>query len=114
VSTWFCGSPEKTTAPATEPTTVEGRLHLDFVVTEGAAVLEILPREEEALLVRVDALLDLNLLLDHLDLVVGLVLQTKRFTRLSYSGLVVELEHLKIETRLTNEKLASVKGECEI
>jgi hypothetical protein len=39
-------------------------------------------------------------------------LQTKRFTRLSYSGLVVELEHLK--TRLTNEKFASVKCECEI
>jgi hypothetical protein len=28
--------------------------------------------------------------------------------------LVVELEHLKIKTKLTNEKLASVKGECEI
>jgi hypothetical protein len=26
----------------------------------------------------------------------------------------VELEHLKIKTRLTNEKFASVKGECEI
>ncbi len=32
----------------------------------------------------------------------------------SYTGLVVELEHLKIKTRLTNEKFASVKGECEI
>ena len=41
-------------------------------------------------------------------------LQTKRFTCLSYTGLVVELEHLKIKTRLTNEKFASVKGECEI
>jgi hypothetical protein len=41
-------------------------------------------------------------------------LQTKRFTRLSYTGLVVELEHLKIKTRLTNEKFTSVKGECEI
>jgi hypothetical protein len=41
-------------------------------------------------------------------------LQTKGFTRLSYTGLVVELEHLKIKTRLTNEKFASVKGECEI
>jgi hypothetical protein len=41
-------------------------------------------------------------------------LQTKRFTRLTHTGLVVELEHLKIETRLTNEKFASVKGECEI
>jgi len=28
--------------------------------------------------------------------------------------LVVELEDLKIKTRLTNEKFASVKGECEI
>jgi hypothetical protein len=42
--------------------------------------------------------------------------KTKRFTRLSYTGLVVELsvEHLKIKTRLTNEKFASLKGECEI
>ena len=39
---------------------------------------------------------------------------TKRFTILSYTGLVVELEHLKIKTRLTNEKFPSVKGECEI
>ena len=34
--------------------------------------------------------------------------KTKRFTRLSYTGLVVELEHLEIKTRLTNEKFASV------
>ncbi len=40
--------------------------------------------------------------------------KTKKFTHLSYTGLVVELEHLKIKTRLTNEKFASVKGECEI
>ncbi len=33
-------------------------------------------------------------------------LQTKRFTRLSYTGLVVELEHLKIETRLIDEKFS--------
>jgi hypothetical protein len=32
----------------------------------------------------------------------------------THTGLVVELEHLKIKTRLTNEKFASVKGECEI
>jgi hypothetical protein len=38
-------------------------------------------------------------------------LQTKRFTRLSYTGLVVELEHLKIETRLIDEMFASVMGE---
>jgi hypothetical protein len=41
-------------------------------------------------------------------------LQTKRSTRLSHTGLVVELEDLKIKTRLTNEKFPSVKGECEI
>ena len=40
--------------------------------------------------------------------------KTKKFTCLVYTGLVVELEHLKIKTRLTNEKFASVKGECEI
>ena len=40
--------------------------------------------------------------------------KTKEFTRLAYTGLVVELEHLKIKSRLTNEKFASVKGECEI
>ena len=40
--------------------------------------------------------------------------KTKRFTRLSYTGLVVELEHLKIKTKLRNEKFESVKGECEI
>ncbi len=37
-----------------------------------------------------------------------------RDLRASYTGLVVELEHLKIKTMLTNEKFASVKGECEI
>jgi hypothetical protein len=40
-------------------------------------------------------------------------LQTKRFTCLTHTGLVVEMEHLKIKTSLTNEK-SSVKGECEI
>ncbi len=29
------------------------------------------------------------------------------------TGLVVELEHLKTKTRLTDEKFASVKGESE-
>ena len=41
-------------------------------------------------------------------------LQTKRFTRHTHTESVVELEHLKIKTRLTNEKFESVKGECEI
>jgi hypothetical protein len=32
-------------------------------------------------------------------------------TRLTYTGLLVELEHLKIETRLIDEMFASVMGE---
>jgi len=39
--------------------------------------------------------------------------KTKEFTRLTYTGLVVELEHLKIdwETRSIDEKFASAMGE---
>ena len=37
--------------------------------------------------------------------------KTKRFRRLPYTGLVLELEHLKIETRLISEMLASEMGE---
>ena len=36
------------------------------------------------------------------------------FTRLAYTGFRGGLEHLKIETRLINEKFASVMGECVI
>ena len=39
--------------------------------------------------------------------------KTKEFTHLTYTGLVVELEHLKIETRLIVEMFANVMGECE-
>ena len=35
-------------------------------------------------------------------------------TRLAYTGFVVELEHLKIKTRLIDEKFASVMGECDL
>ena len=35
-------------------------------------------------------------------------------TRLVYTPLCVELEHLKIETRLRDERFESVKGECVI
>ena len=35
-------------------------------------------------------------------------------TCLTHTGLLGELEHLKIETRLINEKFASVVGECVI
>ena len=40
--------------------------------------------------------------------------KTKEFTRLAYTGLVVELEHLKIETRLIDEKFANAMGEYVI
>jgi hypothetical protein len=40
-----------------------------------------------------------------------LQVKTKEFTRLTYTGLVVELEHLKIETRLINEKFVNTMGE---
>ena len=42
-------------------------------------------------------------------------LQTKRkeFTHLAYTGLVLELEHLKIETRLIIERFPNTMGECE-
>ncbi len=35
-------------------------------------------------------------------------------TWLTYTGLIGELEHLKIETRLIDDKFASVMGECVI
>ncbi len=35
-------------------------------------------------------------------------------TRLTYTGLCGGLEHLKIETRLRDERFVSVKGECVI
>jgi hypothetical protein len=34
------------------------------------------------------------------------------FTSLTYTGFLEELEYLKIETRLIDEKFASVMGEC--
>jgi hypothetical protein len=39
--------------------------------------------------------------------------KTKKFTRLPYTGLVLEVEHLKIETRLISERFANVMGEFE-
>jgi hypothetical protein len=39
--------------------------------------------------------------------------KTKECTRLPYTGLVLELEHLKIETRLISERFANAMGECE-
>ncbi len=37
--------------------------------------------------------------------------KTTKFTRLTYTGLVVELEHLKIETTLIDEMFANAMGE---
>jgi hypothetical protein len=37
--------------------------------------------------------------------------KTEESTRFPYTGLFEELEHLKIETRLIDEKFASVMGE---
>ena len=49
------------------PHQVEGRLLLDVVVRQGAAVLELLAGEDQALLVGRDAFLVLDLLLHVLD-----------------------------------------------
>ncbi len=40
--------------------------------------------------------------------------KSEKSTRLVYTGLIGELEHLKIKTRLMDEKFASVMGECVI
>ena len=40
--------------------------------------------------------------------------KTEESTLLADTGLVVELEHLKIKTRLIDKKFTSVRGECEI
>ena len=54
---------------------VEGGLLLDVIVSKGAAIVELLPCEDEALLVRRDAFLVLDLSLDIVDGVRGLDLQ---------------------------------------
>ena len=40
--------------------------------------------------------------------------KTEEFKLLTYTGLVLEMEHLKIETRLIDEKFTSVMGECDL
>ena len=54
---------------------VEGRLLLDVVVAKSAAIFQLLAGEDEALLVRGNALLVLNLSLDVVDRVRGLDLE---------------------------------------
>ena len=60
---------------------VKGRLLLDVVVGEGAAVLELFAGEDEALLVRGDALLVLDLLLHVIDRVGRLDVERDRLAR---------------------------------
>ena len=59
---------------------MQSALLLDVVVGEGAAVLQLLAREDEALLVRGDALLVLNFGLDGIDSVGGFNLESDCFT----------------------------------
>jgi hypothetical protein len=59
---------------------VQGRLLLDVVVGEGAAVLELLAGEDETLLVGGNALLVLDLRLDVVDGVRGLDLESNGLT----------------------------------
>jgi len=59
---------------------MEGGLLLDVVVAQGAAILELLAREDETLLVGRDALLVLNLGLDILDGVGSLNIKGDRLT----------------------------------
>jgi len=62
---------------------VQGRLLLDVVVGEGAAVLQLLARKDEALLIGGDALLVLDLLLDVFDRVRAFDVQGDGFARQS-------------------------------
>jgi hypothetical protein len=54
---------------------VEGGLLLDVVVSQGASVLQLLPGEDQPLLVRRDSLLVLDLSLDIVDGVAALHLE---------------------------------------
>jgi hypothetical protein len=54
---------------------MEGRLFLDVIIQESAAIFELLSGEDEALLVGGDSLLVLDLPLDVLDYIPGLDLE---------------------------------------
>ena len=62
---------------------MECRLLLNVVVREGTAVLELLAREDETLLVRGNALLILDLRLDIIDRIRGLDLERDGLARQS-------------------------------
>merc|ERR1719409_1193627 len=60
---------------------VQGRLFLDVVILECAAILELLASEDQTLLIRGDALLVLDLGLDSLDSVGALNLEGDGLSR---------------------------------
>jgi hypothetical protein len=60
---------------------MQRRLLLDVVVLQRASVLQLLPREDQPLLLRRDALLVLDLALHHVDSVRRLHVQRDRLAR---------------------------------
>lgn len=55
---------------------MQGRLLLDVVIAQGAAILELLASEDKALLIRRNAFLVLDLALDVVDCIAGLDLKS--------------------------------------
>merc|ERR1712060_168780 len=81
---------------------VESRLLLDVIIGQSAPVLQLLAREDQALLVRRDALLILNLGLHVVDGVRGLYIQGDGFARQrldKYLHATAQAEH-EVESRL--------------
>merc|ERR1712072_1601418 len=83
---------------------VQRRLLLDVVVGKSAAVLQLLAGEDQTLLIRRDALLVLNLLLDGLDGVRRVHVQGDRLAREGldedlHAGTTTETEH-QVQRRL--------------
>jgi hypothetical protein len=83
---------------------VQGRFLLNVIVGESAAILELLASENQALLVRRDALLILNLRLDIVNSVAGLDLQGDGLARESLD------EDLHGEDDVRSVSVCSLKG----
>jgi hypothetical protein len=83
---------------------VQGRFLLNVIVGESAAILELLTSENQALLVRRDALLILNLRLDIVNSVAGLDLQGDGLARESLD------EDLHGEDDVRSVSVCSLKG----
>lgn len=80
---------------------MKSALLLDVVVAQGAAILELLAREDQPLLVRRDTLLVLDLGLDDIDRVVRLDLERDR---LASEGLDEDLHGGRRESQATGRK----------